>query len=106
MSHDHTTEDTMFRKTRPVTRIAVLASTVLGLLFVTAGQAAAIYPRPEPSGTGHVYDGADPAQVQTVTDNSVSAMQWVLFAAVVLAALAIGGALMHLAQRRRVQPAH
>jgi hypothetical protein len=106
MSHDHTTEDTMFRKTRPFTRIAVLASTVLGLLFVTAGQAAAIYPRPEPSGTGSAYDGPGTAQVQTVTDNSVSAMQWVLFTAAILGAIAIGAALMHLVQRRRVQLAH
>jgi hypothetical protein len=51
-----------------------------------------------------VYQGpSTTTPVQPVTDNSVGALQWVLFVAAVLGAFAIGAALMHLAQRRRAE---
>src|SRR5262245_33444196 len=102
MSHHHTPEVMMNRPPRPFARLALLATTVLGILLVTAGQAAAMYP-PDPGGGGRVYEAPSPAQIQPVTDNSVSVQQWVLFTAAVLGALAIGAALMHLTQRRRAQ---
>lgn len=96
----------MNRTTHPFIRLAVLATTVLGLVLVTAGHAAAINPRPDPGGPGGVYEGPGTSSVQPVTDSSVGALQWVLFAAAVLGALAIGAALLHLVQRHRRQLAH
>lgn len=97
----------MNRTTHPFIRLAVLATTALSLLLVTAGRAAARYPpdhvgQPS-SGSGGLYQTPIPAPVEPVTEHSVSALQWVLFFAAVLGALAIGAALMHLAQRRHPQ---
>jgi hypothetical protein len=93
------------------THVATLATIVLGLMLVTAGQAAAQYPHPDAGGSrggggGVTYEGTIPAPMQSVTETSVGTLQWVLFAAAVLGAVAIGAALMHLAQRRRAQLAH
>jgi hypothetical protein len=90
----------------PFTRLAVLATTVVSLMLVTAGQAAAMNPPPDPGGLGGGYDGSSSVPVPSVSDSSISGLQWVLFAASVLAAFAIGAALMHLAQRQRRQLAH
>ncbi len=89
----------MDRTTHAIVRLAVLATTVMGLVLVTAGQAAAAYLiLPDPGGGG-TYQG--PTPVQPATDNSAAPLQWVLFVAAVLGALAIGAALTHLAQGRR-----
>lgn len=96
----------MNRTTRHLTRIVGLAVTMLALVVVTAGQASAMRPEPVPADPDSGYRGAGTQSVLRVTDSSVSALQWVLLAAVVVAALAIGAALMHLAQRRRTQFAH
>ena len=92
----------MKRTTHRLTRLAVLATTAPCLALVTAGQAAAVN-LPDPGGPSGVGQGPTPTLVQTVTDNSISALQWVQFVAAVLSALAIGAALMHLAHRRRAE---
>lgn len=90
----------------PFTRLAVLATTVVSLVLVTTGQSAAMNPPPDPSGPGGGYDGSSTVPIQSVSDSSLSGLQWVLFAVAVLGAFAIGAALMHLAQRHRRQLAH
>jgi len=92
----------MKQTTHRLTRLTVLATTAPCLVLVTAGHAAAVN-LPDPGGPSGVYRGPTQTPVQTVTDNSISAVQWMLFVAVVLSALAIGAALMHLAQRRRAE---
>lgn len=98
----------MNHTTHPLARLAALATTVLGLVLVSAGHAAARNLPGDPSGPGGTYDGPGTASVQppTLTDGSMSALQWVLFAAAVLAALVIGAALTHIAERHRVAIAH
>jgi hypothetical protein len=87
----------MNRTRHPFSRLAALATTALGLLLLTAGQATAQRPVPGPGGTGSA-----PAPVQPSIDASVSVLQWTLFAVALLAALVIGAALMNLAQRHRI----
>jgi ABC-type cobalamin transport system permease subunit len=89
--------------TRHLTRLAGLAATILGLVLVTSGHAAAMQPEPGPAGPDSVGQGSGTPSALGVTDSSISVLQWVLFAAVVIGALMIGAALTHLAQRRRVQ---
>jgi hypothetical protein len=102
-----TTSEVIMRHTiHPLTRLAVLATTVLGLVLVTAGQAAAMNPPPDPGGPGGGYEGSSTVPIQWVSDSSVSGLQWVLFAAAVLGAFAVGAAVMHLAQHHRRQLAH
>jgi hypothetical protein len=88
------------------TRLAAVATVVLGLALVAAGQASAMPPPPDPGGSGGVPQGPSPAPVQQITDNSISALQWVLVAAALVSALAIGAALMRQVQRHRRQLAH
>ena len=100
----------MNRTTRPFTRLAVLATTVLGLVLATASQATAqicvdpsnARPRPCPTTSDRVYHGSSTTPIRQVTDNSTSTLQWVLLAAAVLAAIAIAAVLMRLVQRHRV----
>lgn len=91
----------MNRTTHHVTRLAALATTVLGLLVVTTGRALAQNPVPGPGGTGSPHDAPVPAPAQPIVEASISVLQWTLFATAVVAALVIGAALMNLAQRRR-----
>jgi ABC-type cobalamin transport system permease subunit len=87
----------------PFRNLAPLVIAVLGMVLGTAAQAAARQPAPgrgEPTGT---YPGPSTASVHHVTQSPVSAPSWLLLAAAVLAAVVLGAALMHLAQRRRVQ---
>lgn len=88
---------------RHLTRLSGLVATVVGMVFVTASQAAAMRPDPEPSGPASVPAGSGTQSVLRITENSISFLEWVLFAVAVIAALLIGAALAHLAQRRRVQ---
>jgi hypothetical protein len=90
---------------RHLTQLTALAATILGLVLVTAGQASAVRPEPEPA---HIGAGrALPApSVTSATDSPLSLLQWVLFVAVVIGALLVGAALTHLIARRRMQPAH
>jgi hypothetical protein len=95
----------MNRTTRLFTLVAALPTTVMALVLLTAGQAVAIRPKPGPHGGEGIHEGpSDPSAL--LVEGSVSALQWVLFAAAVIAALLVGAALMHLAQRHRVQLAH
>jgi hypothetical protein len=96
----------MNRTTRPFTRLTALATIVVALLLVTAGQASAMRPDPAPADPGVVYDGPSRASALLVTDSSVSVLQWVLFAAAVTCALVIGAGMTHLAHRKRAQLAH
>jgi hypothetical protein len=90
-------------------RLALLATTVVGLVLVTAGRATAricvipseshLVPCPTRPGVG--YDGSTIAPIQQVTDNSDRTLQWVLFAAVVFGALAIVAVVADLLVRRR-----
>jgi ABC-type cobalamin transport system permease subunit len=95
----------MNHTTRPFTRLAALATIVVALVLVTAGQAAAMRPDPAPADPGSVYDGPSRASVLLVTDSSVSVLQWVLFVAAVVGALLVGAGLTHVAHRRRAQVA-
>ena len=88
---------------RHVTRLSGLVASIVGMVFFTASQAAAMRPDPEPSGPTTVPGGSGTPSVLRVTENSISVVQWVLFTVAVVAALLIGAALTHLAQRRRIQ---
>ena len=95
----------MNHTTRHLTRLAGLAATILGLVFLTAGQAAAMRPEPGPADPNGVYEGSATQSVLRVTESSVSVLQWVLFAVVVISSLLIGAALTHIVQRRHAQVA-
>jgi hypothetical protein len=83
------------------TRVAAVATTVLGLILVTAGTAAAMYPPPpDPVGQPAANQPPTLTRVQTVVDGSPSTLQLVVFVATIVAALAAGAALMHLLERR------
>ena len=92
-----------FRNLAPLLRVLGI---VVGLVLVTGAQATARQPPPgrgEPTGT---YHAPSTASVHHVAQSPVSSPSWLLFAVAVLAAVVLGAALMHLAQRRRVQLAH
>jgi hypothetical protein len=91
----------MNHTTRPLARLVALATTALGLLLLTAGQALAQRPVPGPDGTGAAPAPAVQGPVQPTVDASISVLQWTLFAVAVLAALVVGAALMKLALRHR-----
>jgi hypothetical protein len=101
-----TPEVIMNSTSRHLTRLSGLVATIIGMIFFTASQAAAMRPDPGPAGSNSVSESPGTQSVLRVTENSVSVLQWVLFAVVVIAALLIGAALTHLAQRRRTQLAH
>jgi len=96
----------MNSKSRHLTRLTGLVATIVGTVFFTASQAAAMRPDPGPAGSNSASEGSGTRSVLRVTENSVSVLQWVLFAVAVIAALLIGAALTHVAQRRRIQLAH
>ena len=96
----------MNSKSRHLARLSGLVATILGMVFFTASQAMAMRPDPGPVGANGVPEGSGAQSVLRVTDSSISVLQWVLFAVVVIAALLIGAALTNLAQRRRTQLAH
>ena len=96
----------MNRTTHTFTRLAVLATTALALLLVSVGRAAAqrVTPPGGTGGTGSEHAGPTPVPTQPIMDASVSALQWTLFAVVVLSALVLGAVLMNLAQRHHGAP--
>lgn len=95
----------MIRRTHPFTgRVAALAATVLAVVLFTAGQASAM--RPDPADPGVGYKGPSRASMLVVTNNSLSVLEWVFFAAAVIGGLVLGAVLMNLSQRHRVQLAH
>ena len=96
----------MNRTIFPFRNLAPLIITVLGMVLLTAAQAAASQPPPGRGERTGTYHQPSTASVRHVTDSAVGAQSWVLFAAGVLAALVLGAALKHLAQRRRAQLAH
>lgn len=87
---------------RHLTRLSGLVAAIVGMVFFTASQATAMRPDPGPADSTNVSGGFGTQSVLRVTENSVSAVQWALFAVVVIAALLIGAALTRLAQRRRL----
>lgn len=98
----------MNRRNHLFSRLAVAGTIVVGLLLITAGQATAqvcVDPQTRStrlclrSGDGH--DGSSATPVQQVTSNSDRALQWVLFAAAVLSALAIVAVVADVLVRRR-----
>lgn len=96
----------MNRTTHPFTRLAALATAVMVMVLVTAGQAAAMRPDPAPGDQGGVHHAPSRGSVDLGTTNSISVLQWVLFVAAVAGALLIGAGLAHLAHRQRAQLAH
>jgi hypothetical protein len=83
-------------------RLAGLAAAVLSLSIVASGPAAAQHPPRRTGGApGSGYEVLIPAPVQTVTDNSDRTLQWVLFAAAVLAGLAVVAVAADVLGRRR-----
>jgi hypothetical protein len=99
-----TSEVIMNSTSRHLTRISGLVATIVGTMVFTASQAAAMRPAPDPGpGTARATAGTGSQSVLRVTDSSISGVQWVLFAVLVVAAIAIGAALTHLAQRRRTR---
>jgi hypothetical protein len=96
----------MNRTRRQLARLTALAATILGLVLVTAAQASAMRPEPGPTGPGSVSQPPGTPSVLHVSENSVSVLQWVLFAAAVIGALLIGAAMMQVSQRRRARLAH
>src|SRR3954454_4516911 len=105
-SHHHIPEVVMNRTLFPFRNLAPLVTTVVAMVLLTATQAAAMQPPRDPGERTGTYVAPTNASAHHVTQSQVSALSWVMFAAAVLAALVIGAALMHLAQRRRVQLAH
>jgi|tagenome__1003787_1003787.scaffolds.fasta_scaffold20904630_4 formate/nitrite transporter FocA (FNT family) len=93
-----------FRNLAPL--VITVLGTVIGTVLLTAAQAAASQPPPGRGERTGTYHGPSAASVHHMTESPVSAQSWVLFAAGILAALLVGAALMHLAQRRRAQLAH
>jgi len=96
----------MFDNNRPLARLTVLATIALALVLATAGQAAAMRPEPGPTGPGSVSTAATHPSAVLVTHNSLSLLQWMLFAATLVVALVVGAALARIAQRRSLQPTH
>ena len=90
-------------------RLAMLATAVVGLGLGTTGRATAatcVVPSdakvvPCPTRLGAGWDASTTAPVQQVTDNSDRTLQWVLFAAAVLGALAILAVASDVLARRR-----
>jgi hypothetical protein len=101
-----TSEVIMNRKSRYLTRLSGLIATIVGMVYFTASQASAMRPDPGFGSAGGVPEGTGQQSVIRITDSSVSVLQWVLFAVVVIAALLVGAALTSLAQRSRTQLAH
>jgi hypothetical protein len=99
----------MNRTSHAFTRLAVLATTVLVLVLATAGLATArtcVDPSeaslvPCPTRFGRGYDGPSTTSVQQVTSNSDRTLQWVLFAAAIVGALAIVAVAADVLGRRR-----
>ena len=99
----------MNRTSHLFVRLAVLATTVVGLVLVTSGQATArtcVVPSdasltPCPIRSGDRYAGSSVMPVQQASDNSDRTLHWVLFAAAVLGALAIVAVVADLLARRR-----
>ena len=96
----------MNSKSRHLTRLFGLVTTILGTLVFTASRAAAVLPGPAPAAPKGGPEGSGTQPVLRISENSVSVLQWVIFTLVVVAALLIGAALTNLAQRRRTQMAH
>jgi tetratricopeptide (TPR) repeat protein len=83
-------------------RLAGLAAAVLSLTVVAAGPAAAQHPWRQTGGApGSGYEAPIPAPAQSVTDNSDRTLQWVLFAAAVVAGLAVVAIVADVFGRRR-----
>ena len=89
-------------------RLAVVGASVVGLFLITAGQATAricVDPQTRSprlcSRSGDGYDRSSATPVQQVTSNSDRTLQWVLFAAAVLSALAIVAVVADVLVRRR-----
>jgi hypothetical protein len=83
-----------------VTRLTAITTAVLGVLLVTAGQALALNPPPDQghgAPTRHVPTMATAHVASTGWDNPI---QWVVLAAALLVAAAVGAGLMRLADRR------
>jgi len=99
----------MNRTSHLFVRLAVPATAVAGVVLAKAGQATAatcVVPSdarriPCPTGTGDRHAGFTSAPVQQVTDNSDRTLQWVVFAAAVLGALAILAVVTDILTRRR-----
>lgn len=98
----------MNRRSHLFSRLAVVGASVVGLLLITAGQATArvcVYPQARSPrlcpGSGDGYDASRTTPVQQVTSNSDRTLQWVLFAAAVLSALAIVAVVADVLVRRR-----
>ena len=99
----------MNRTSQLFVRLAVPATAVMGVVLGSTGQATAatcVVPSdarriPCPTGSGDRHAGFTSAPVQQVTDNSDRTLQWVLFAAAVLGALAILAVVTDILARRR-----
>lgn len=88
--------------TQPFTRrVAALAAIAMAVVLFTAGQASAMRLPPNPADPGAGYKRAGGASTLLVTNNSLSVLEWVLFAACVLGGLVVGATLMNLSQRHR-----
>jgi hypothetical protein len=99
MTKPISTEVTMIQSL--ATRVTAVATTVLGLILGIAGRAAAMYP-PPPDPVGRPAPNQTPTSTPalTVVDGSPTTLQWVVFVAMIVVALAAGAALMHLVNRR------
>ena len=93
----------MNSKSRQLARLSGLVATIVGMVFFTAAQATAMRPDPQPDGPVGVPAGSGTPSVLPGTESSISSLEWVLFAVAVIAALLVGAALTHLAERRRFQ---
>jgi tetratricopeptide (TPR) repeat protein len=91
----------MSRQSPLFIRLAVLATTVVGLVLVTTERATAQHPRGHTGGApGSGYEIPPPVE-PNVTDNSDWTLQWVLLAAAVLGALAVVAIVTEALSRRR-----
>jgi len=104
----------MNRTSHPLVRLGVLAATVVGMMLASGGRATARTCVDQQTGSlqfcpksSDGYDGSStiPVPAEQVSDNSAQTLQWVLFAAAILSALAIEAVVADLLARRRwLQP--
>lgn len=99
----------MNRTSHLFVRLAMLVTAAVGLVIAATGNATAatcVVPWdanriPCPAGPADGYAGSPAMPVQRVVDNSDQTLQWILFAAAVLAALAILAVVTDVLARRR-----
>jgi hypothetical protein len=105
-THHHIPEVDMNRTVFPFRNLAPLVTIVLGILLLTAAQAAASQPPPGRGEMGGTHHRPVTGPMHHVANSAPTGHSWVLFSAAILAPLVVGAVLVHVSRRRRAQLAH